>query len=127
MPPNPRKVPHIVRIIILFAAMSIHAWFSIAVLSASTPLDGTYFQSLHLSWGPDLIADQHLGGSIGWALGEIPILIALAATFIQWLRDDKKETERIDRASDRAAAMGLDDELTAYNKYLSELNRKDNN
>ena len=125
--PNPRKVPHIVRIIILFAAMSIHAWFSISVLSATTPLDGTYFQSLHLSWVSDLIADQHLGGSIGWALGEIPILIALAATFIQWVREDKRETARIDRAADRAAAMGLDDELTAYNKYLSELNQRDNN
>ncbi|MEN9735611.1 MAG: hypothetical protein RL129_321 [Actinomycetota bacterium] len=124
--PNPKRVPHIVRIIILFAAMSIHAWFSITVLSASTPLDGNYFASLQLPWGPDLVADQRLGGSIGWALGEVPILLALAATFIQWMRDDKKETQRIDRASERAAAMGLDDELAEYNRYLAQLNRLDN-
>ena len=80
-----------------------------------------------MSWVSDLIGNQHLGGSIGWALGEIPILIALAATFIQWLRDDRRETERIDRAADRAAAMGLEDELTIYNKYLSKLNRRENN
>ena len=72
-------------------------------------------------------SDQKLGGSFGWALGELPILIALAATFIQWLREDKRETQRIDRAAERAAAMGLDDELAEYNRYLSELNRKDNN
>ena len=125
--PNPKKVPHIVRIIVLFAAMSIHAWFSISVLMANSPLDGDYFKSLQLPWGPDLLADQKLGGSFGWALGELPILIALAATFIQWLRDDKRETQRIDRAAERAAAMGLDDELAEYNRYLSELNRRDNN
>ena len=125
--PNPKKVPHIVRIIVLFAAMSIHAWFSISVLMANSPLDGDYFKSLQLAWGPDLLADQKLGGSFGWALGELPILIALAATFIQWLREDKRETQRIDRAAERAAAMGLDDELAEYNRYLSELNRRDNN
>jgi putative copper resistance protein D len=123
--PNPKRVPHIVRIIVLFAAMSIHAWFSITVLMATSPLDGDYFKSLQLTWGPDLLGDQRMGGSIGWALGEIPILIALAATFIQWMREDKKETQRIDRASERAAAMGLDDELAEYNRYLAKLNQKD--
>jgi len=123
--PNPQKVPHIVRIIILFAAMSIHAFFSIALLSATTLLDGGYFASLHRPWLSDLLVDQHTGGAVGWAMGEIPILIALVATFIQWVREDKKETKRIDRAEDRAAAMGADDELAKYNKYLAELAQRD--
>ena len=123
--PNPKRVPHIVRIITLFAAMSIHAWFSITVLMATNPLDGDYFQSLQLAWAPDLLTDQKMGGSIGWALGEVPILIALAATFIQWMREDKKETQRIDRASERAAAMGIEDELAEYNRYLAKLNQRD--
>ena len=123
--PNPQKVPHLVRIIILFAAMSIHAFFSIALLSATTLLDGGYFASLHRPWLSDLLVDQHTGGAVGWAMGEIPILIALVATFIQWVREDKKETKRIDRAEDRAAAMGEDDELAKYNKYLAELTRRD--
>ena len=55
----------------------------------------------------------------------LSILIALIATFIQWVRDDKKETRRIDRAEDRAAAMGEDDDLAKYNKYLAGLNRLD--
>lgn len=123
--PNPRKVPHIVRIIILFAAMSIHAFFSITLLSTSTLLDGGYFASLHRSWNTDLLADQHLGGSIGWAMGEIPILIALVATFIQWVRDDSREAKRIDRAAERADAMGEEDELAEYNRYLSQLRQRD--
>jgi len=123
--PMPQKVPHLVKIIIIFAAMSIHAFFSISIMSASTLIDGGYFAQLERPWATDLLEDQKLGGSIGWAMGEIPILLALLATFIQWSRADKKEANRIDRAADRASAMGEDDELAQYNRYLSELNKKD--
>ena len=124
--PMPRKVPHIVKVIIIFAAMSIHAFFSISVMSASTLLDNGYFALLERPWATDLLADQRAGGAIGWGMGEIPILLALLATFIQWTRQDKKEAARIDRAADRAAAMGEKDDLALYNQYLAELNRRDN-
>lgn len=123
--PLPVSVPHILKIVILFAAMSIHAFFSIGMLSATTQLDSGYFQSLNRPWWPDYLADQRLGGSIGWALSEIPILLALIAVFLQWLRSDRNETRRIDRASERAAAMGEDDELAKYNKYLAKLSTQD--
>ena len=123
--PNPRKVPHIVRIVILFAAMSIHAFFAIALISTSTVIDQGYFASLQTPWNLDLLADQHAGGSIAWAMGEIPILMALVATFIQWMRDDKRETKRIDRNETRLAAMGEPDELAQYNAYLTSLAAKD--
>ena len=125
--PMPRKVPHLVKIIIIFAAMSIHAFFSISLMSATTLIDGGYFASLQRPWATDLLADQKLGGAIGWAMGEIPILLALVATFMQWLKEDKKESGRIDRAADRAAAMGEDDELAQYNRYLRNLNQSDTN
>lgn len=123
--PNPQRVPHLVRIIILFAAMSIHAFFSVALMSSSSLLDHGYFAALHRPWSLDLLADQKAGGAIGWAMGEIPILIALVATFIQWVRDDSREAKRLDRASDRAVAMGDDDELATYNKHLLNLARRD--
>ena len=122
---NPRKIPHIVRIIVLFAAMSIHAFFSITLLSTSSLVDGGYFALLHRPWNTDLLSDQHTGGAIGWAMGEIPILLALVATFLQWVRDDGREAKRIDRAADRAAAMGEDDDLAQYNRYLRELNSRE--
>jgi cytochrome c oxidase assembly factor CtaG len=123
--PNPRKVPHIIRIVVLFAAMSIHAFFSVALMSASTLIDGGYFESLQRPWSLDLLADQRTGGAIGWAMGEIPILIALVATFIQWMRDDSHEAKRIDRNTARMAALGQPDELAQYNLYLNNLNKKD--
>ena len=123
--PMPNKIPHLVKIIIIFAAMSIHAFFSISVMSATTLLDNGFFALLERPWATDLLADQKLGGSIGWAMGEVPILLALLATFMQWQRADKNEANRIDRAADRAAAMGEDDELAQYNRYLAQLNRRD--
>jgi putative copper resistance protein D len=123
--PMPIKIPYIVKIVVLFAAMSIHAFFSVALMSSSALLDNGYFAALERPWATDLLADQNLGGAIGWAMGEVPILLALLATFIQWTKADKKETGRIDRAAERAAAMGEDDDLAKYNKYLAQLNRGD--
>jgi putative copper resistance protein D len=119
--PNPKRPPFLVRIVTLLAAMSIHAFFSVALMSSSTLIDSGYFASLQTPWVGDLLADQNKGGAIGWAMGEIPILIALVATFIMWTRDDAREARRIDRSVERMAAMGQPDELAQYNKYLQEL------
>ena len=125
--PSPRKYPHIVRIVILFGAMSLHAFFSIALMSETTLIDGGYYGSLQTSWLPDLLHDQSMGGTIGWSMGEIPILLALIATFILWVRDDKRETVRIDRNEARLAAMGEPDELAQYNAYLNTLQQRNLN
>ncbi len=123
--PNPRKVHYLVQIVVLFAAMSIHAFFSVALMSATTLIDGGFYASLQTPWLGDPLADQKVGGSIGWAMGEIPILIALVATFINWMRDDSREAKRIDRRNARQAAMGEPDELANYNQYLQELAKRD--
>ncbi len=123
--PNPRKVHYLVQIVILFAAMSIHAFFSVALMSTTTLIDNGFYASLQTPWLGDPLVDQKLGGSIGWAMGEIPILIALVATFINWMRDDSREAKRIDRNTARQAAMGQPDELANYNQYLQELSKRD--
>jgi putative copper resistance protein D len=125
--PNPRKIPHLVQMVVLFAAMSIHAFFSVALMSTTTLIDKGYFASLRTPWLTDLLGDQKLGGAIGWSMGEIPILIALVATFINWLRDDTREAKRIDRNTARQAAMGQPDDLANYNQYLQELAQRDKN
>jgi len=123
--PNPRRIPHLVRIVIVLAAMSIHAFFSVALMSSTTLIDKGYFASLKTPWLNDFLADQRLGGSVGWAMGEIPILLALVVTFISWVKDDSREARRIDRNAARAAAMGMPDDLAQYNLYLQELDKRD--
>lgn len=111
--PNPRRVHHLVRVVILLGAISIHAFFSIALQSATTLIDGGFYQSLERPWATDLLADQKAGAAIGWAMGEIPIVIALIATFIQWMRVDAREAKRADKNSER--------DLAEYNDYLRKL------
>jgi putative copper resistance protein D len=57
-------------------------------------------------------------------MGEVPIILALIATFIQWMRDDSREAKRIDRNEARMAAMGEPDELAQYNNYLNKLQQR---
>jgi putative copper resistance protein D len=117
--PNPRRVHHLVRVVILLGAISIHAFFSIALQASNTLIDGGYYASLERPWATDLLADQKSGAAIGWAMGEIPIIIALVATFIQWMRSDAREAKRADKNSER--------DLAEYNDYLRRLaeGRKD--
>ena len=123
--PRPREYPFIFRIVTLFAAMSIHAFFSVALLSSTTLVGGEYYQSLATPWVSDLLQDQRIGASIGWAMGEIPILLSLVATFIQWMRSDEREAARIERRSKLAKSRGEKDELEQYNDYLAELAKRD--
>lgn len=123
--PNPKRVPYLARVVLLFAAMAIHAFFSVALISSTALLDHGYFAQLHRTWSPDLLSDQHLGGSLGWAMGEVPIILALVATFLLWVRDDSREAKRIDRNAERMAAMGRPDELAEYNAYLAQLAVRD--
>ena len=123
--PRPREYPFIFRIVTLFAAMSIHAFFSVALLSSTTLVGGEYYQSLATPWVSDLLQDQRIGASIGWAMGEIPILLSLVATFIQWMRSDDREAARIDRRSKLAKSRGEKDELEQYNDYLAKLAKRD--
>jgi cytochrome c oxidase assembly factor CtaG len=111
--PNPRRVHHLVRVVILLGAISIHAFFSIALQASSTLIDGGFYQSLERPWATDLLADQKTGAAIGWAMGEIPIILALVATFIQWTRVDAREAKRADK--------NLEQDLAQYNEYLRKL------
>lgn len=123
--PRPREYPFIFRIVTLFAAMSIHAFFSISLLSYSTVIGRDYYETLSTPWVTDLLADQRIGASFGWAMGEIPILLSLVATFIQWMRSDKREAARIERRSKLAKSRGEKDELEQYNDFLAELAKRD--
>jgi cytochrome c oxidase assembly factor CtaG/putative copper export protein len=129
--PAPIRVPSIARIGLLFAAMPFHAFFSVAVMSSDTVLARQYFVSLDRPYSTDLLGDQHLGGGIGWALGELPVLLVLGAVFVQWARTDAREAARFDRNAERASRRArstdsaVDDELSRYNAYLASLAARD--
>ena len=119
--PTPRPIPTLGKFGMVFASIPLHAFFGIVLMGMGEVLAGRFYRSLQLPWHTDLLADQHLGGSIAWAAGEIPLVVVLLALLIQWQRSDRRTSTRMDRAADR----DHDADMTAYNAMLAELARRD--
>ena len=119
--PTPRVIPPIGKIGMVFASIPLHAFFGVVLMGMGEILAGQFYRSLQLPWHTDLLGDQHLGGSIAWAAGEIPLVVVLLALLIQWQRSDRRTSTRMDRAAER----DHDADMAAYNAMLAELSRRD--
>ncbi|MGI9125121.1 MAG: cytochrome c oxidase assembly protein [Mycobacterium sp.] len=119
--PTPRAVPSLAKIGMVFASIPMHAFFGVVLMGMSTVLGERFYRSLQLPWRTDLLSDQHLGGSIAWAAGEVPLVVVMLALLIQWQRSDERTATRQDRAADR----DHDAEMAAYNAMLAEMARRD--
>ncbi|MBV8929828.1 MAG: bifunctional copper resistance protein CopD/cytochrome c oxidase assembly protein, partial [Mycobacteriaceae bacterium] len=115
--PTPRPIPPLGKVAMVFTPLPLHAFFGVILMSMETVLAGSFYRTLHLSWHPNLLADQHLGGAIAWATGEGPLVVVMLALLIQWRRSDERTAKRLDRAAERDD----DADLTAYNAMLAEL------
>ncbi len=119
--PTPRQIPQLGKLAMVFASLPLHAFFGVVLMGMQTVVGETFYRSLQLSWHNDLLGDQHLGGGIAWAAGEVPLVVVMIALFIQWRRSDQRTAKRLDRAADRDD----DADLAAYNAMLAELARRD--
>jgi hypothetical protein len=115
--PAPRRLPPVARLGVVFASVPFHAFFGVALMSASEVIGGDFYRALALPWVPDPLRDQQLGGGLAWASGEIPLLLVVVALLVQWSRIDERSARRDDR---RADADG-DADLAAYNAMLRRL------
>jgi putative copper resistance protein D len=115
--PAPRRLPPLGRLGMVFASMPFHAFFGVILMSMQTVIGQNFYRSLSLPWVTNLLSDQHLGGGIAWAAGEIPLLVVMLALLAQWARTD----ERAARRSDRRADTDGDADLNAYNAMLRQL------
>lgn len=120
--PSPRNVPYWARLMIVLVGLSLHAFFAIAIMQSSEPIGIDWYIQVQPPWITDLLADTNAGGSIAWALGEIPTFSLLVIVAVMWSRSDTRLAKQVDRAADRDG----DAELKAYNAQLSALNKHDN-
>ncbi len=86
--------------------MPFHAFFGIALMSMSQALARGWYGAVDPPWGTTTLHDQHTGGAIAWAFGEIPTFIVLIVMAFQWYADDQRQARRLDRKADRAAKAG---------------------
>ena len=120
--PGPSRPPYVVRVVILLVVIPLHSFFNVALLASAAVIAEDWYLGLLRPYAQDLLADQQLGASLGWALGEVPVVMVMIAIFVQWVRSDEREARRSDRRQDRAAATGKGrDELADYNAYLARL------
>ena len=120
--PTPRKVPYLLRILLLLVVMGFHAFFGIAIMMQSAPLALDFYNQFEVPWLDGLEEDQYTGGGMAWALGEIPTLLVTVALMFQWSRDEERQERRRVR---HAGRDGSDDaDMDAYNAYLAELDRR---
>jgi putative copper resistance protein D len=115
--PSPRSLQPLVRFGLLLVTIPFHAFFAIAVMSSNSVIAESYWTTIDRPFRTDLLADQELGGGISWAMGEVPLVLVLGALFVQWIRSDRREARRLDRAADRDDDAALE----AYNAYLRDL------
>jgi putative copper resistance protein D len=83
----------------------------IAYIILSFPLYsilGMALESQDRSVSPHIaVGDLHTGGGIVWVIGDAIALLGAIAVFVQWLRADERDAQRIDEASEQAAAEQL--------------------
>ncbi len=118
--PGRRRIHPAMLVVVHFLAMVAHAFFGFVLLQSTTVIAADWYTAVHPPWASSLLDDQHLGASLAWAFGELPAAAILLLLVRQWIRTDEREQARLDRAADRAAAAGEDDELARYNAFLAD-------
>jgi putative copper resistance protein D len=118
--PGPKRWPPLLRLVILFATVSFHAFFGVALTTGTALLAPSFYQGLHLPWAVDLLADQRNGGAVAWGVGELPTLVLALLVTLAWVRSDDAESKRLDRQADRDD----DAELKAYNAHLAAISEQ---
>ncbi len=119
--PGPRKWAPALCLVVLFATISFHAFFGVALVQGTTLLAPDFFGAVRMPWVPDPLADQQRGGAIAWGIGELPSLALAMLVTLAWVRTDTAEARR----HDRQAARDGDADLAAYNARLARLAEHD--
>jgi len=119
--PLPHRPSYLARLGLMLLVTPFHAFFAIALMSADSVVAGDYYTMLDRGFATDLSQDQYVGGSLTWAMGEIPLLIVMVVLLFQWFRSDTRDADRHDRQSSRDS----DAELEAYNRMLAGLAEHD--
>lgn len=118
--PGPSRPAYPLRMVTLMATFGFHAFFAVALMSGTELLGRDWFAALGRSWGSTLEQEQYLGGAIGWALGDYPLVILAVAMVNGWIRADAREARRYDRQAGRDG----DAALAAHNAHLQQVARR---
>ena len=114
--PSPRVLPAPAKVGLAVLAAPFHAIFSVIIMQSTSVIAVDYYAQFTHLYNTNLLHDQYLGASVGWAFGEVPLLVMIIIAVIQWVRSDAREAARFDRRDDerraREAADGAANEAS---------------
>jgi putative copper resistance protein D len=119
--PLPRRAAYPLRLVILLATMSFHAFYGVSIMGSESLMQASWFGNMGRAWGGSALEDQRLGAGAMWGIGEVPTLMLALGVMVSWSREDSRDAVRKDRAAER----DHDAELEAYNQMFAQLKEHD--
>jgi putative copper resistance protein D len=99
--PMPTRLPHPVRLLLLFLTMPAQAFLGTTIMGSPRLIAEDWYLAFGRAWPPSPIDDQYLAGAIMWATGDLTMGVIMAVFVAQWYADSKREAARVDRRLDR--------------------------
>jgi cytochrome c oxidase assembly factor CtaG len=86
----------------LFLAVPVDTFVGLSLAGESHEIFAAY-SAMHRVWGPPLVTDLHIGGSLMWVVGDTLMLLPMIPLAIEWMHLEERRAVRIDRELDAAA------------------------
>lgn len=115
--PSTRPINPVLKIITLLVTLTFHAFFGVALVSATWLIAEDWYLELGMYSVEQLTRIQIAGGSFMWAVSEVPTVLYAVLAVVQWSRSEDRRARQWDRKADRDGEA----ELAAYNAYLAGL------
>jgi putative copper resistance protein D len=90
--PSPHRIAYPARMGLVFLSLPLHSVGIMALLSASTLVGGAAAQRAAGIGGFDALADQRMGASLMWVLGEVVGITAVGLAARRWFVADRSAT-----------------------------------
>jgi len=115
--PSTHVINPVLKLITLLVTLAYHAFFGVALVSASWLIAEHWYLELGMYSLERLELIQVRGGSIMWAVSEIPTVLYAIIVVVLWMRSEDRRAKQWDRKADRDGEA----ELRDYNAYLASL------
>ena len=119
--PSTKPINPVLKLITLLVTLAFHAFFGVALVSATWLIAEDWYTALGMYPPERLETIQVRGGTIMWAISELPTIGYAMIVAVQWMRSEDRRARQWDRKADRDGGA----ELAAYNAYLARLHGDD--
>ncbi len=99
--PVSHRIHYGFRLLLVMLTVPFHAFLGLALMVGDQPLARSYYERTARPDGAPLLADQHLGAGLMWAVGDLTGLVAGAVVLTQWMAHESRISRRADARQDR--------------------------